>query len=154
VDGSPCTPDPCIGYVPDCTYGFCSDGTASLVAHCDGSVWRLSRAICPSQDGGAPCASQEQALRNYANANKSCQINTDCMAVYAGCADGADFCDGSYFVNHSIDVTTWQSLSTALQQCLSANGVGCAICNIMSPPPACVNGMCSYGFATVDGGGI
>src|SRR5262249_9563057 len=61
VDGSPCTPDPCIGYVPDCTYGFCSDGTASLVAHCDGSVWRLSRAICPSQDGGAPCASQEQA---------------------------------------------------------------------------------------------
>ena len=149
VAGSDCGPvDPCgASQYLDCTWGTCPNGLSQTTARCDGNVWQVSYQ-CGAADAGTDCSAYVNTLVDYANANKACVTAADCTKVSAHCADAADYCDGTFYVNQAIDMTTWSSLANSLASCYYQQGIGCAVCDAIAPPPACINGQCqgSWGF--------
>jgi len=138
---NPCGPSP----MRECAYYTCSDGSPMIIERCDGATWQLIQRPCPAVDAGPPnCTNQQSALASYVRAYKSCMTSTDCMILRAPCGQGAEFCDGSFYVNHSIDVSRWKLLAEAVSNCMMQSG-GCATCDAIAPPAACVNGICRGG---------
>jgi hypothetical protein len=145
----PCMLNPCSG-VPywECNYGACLDGTPQVVARCDSSGWAVSHNSCPSVDGGGVCEPLERQLVELADANRGCQLTSDCRTVLGLCANAADYCDGSFFVNKNIDIDKWNNLANELQSCIYGTGAGCAICDGIPPAPACIGGKCQGFYGT------
>jgi hypothetical protein len=141
VHGSSCRLNECVAGPPigDCNYGACSDGLPQTVARCDGSTWSVTTNRCEPPD----CAAEQSALHDFARANKACQADSDCTIVTATCASPAEFCDGSFFVNKSIDVDRWNQLAGAVFDCVTSQAGGCAICDAIPPAPVCANGACA-----------
>jgi hypothetical protein len=146
VDGSSCgIGDPCSG-TSYCAWGACPDGTPAVTGRCDGSWWDVEQR-CGSADGDVSnCSSQLDNVVAFASANKGCAVNADCTSFYGACAEGADYCDGSFYVNRFTDAAKWQALVDDLWTCYSQSGIGCAVCDGIPPAPACVGGVCRASF--------
>ena len=66
---------------------------------------------------------------------------TDCVARTALCAQSAEYCDGSYYMNRNADLTKWRALADALYGCMTKLG-GCGTCDGIPPVPVCAGGIC------------
>jgi len=107
-----------------------------------GATWSVS-GFCASFDGGmSDCSAQLEKLVSFASANKSCSADADCTILNGECSQGADFCDGSFYVNRFTDSVTWNALVQELWSCYTQTGFGCAICDAIPPAPMCVSGLC------------
>jgi hypothetical protein len=128
------------GNNPLCSYS-CPDGSP-ISAYCAGAIWSVS-GVCPSYDGGtSDCTAQLAKLMSFAGANKGCSSDADCTIVYGACAEGADYCDGSFYVNRYTNTATWNALVQELSSCYTQLGIGCAVCAGIPPVPMCVSGIC------------
>jgi hypothetical protein len=88
------------------------------------------------------CSAQLEKLRSFANANKGCSADADCTIMSGACSDGADYCDGSFYVNRYTDAAIWNTLVQELWSCYTQTGFACAVCDGIAPSPMCVSGTC------------
>jgi hypothetical protein len=117
------------------------DGS-SITAVCSESIWSVS-GFCPSYDGGTSDCSVELAnLTWLASLNKSCTKDADCTILRGACSEGADYCDGSFYLNRNTDIATWNAFVQELSSCYTQHGIGCAVCDGIAPSPMCVNAVC------------
>ncbi len=139
--GSACgSLDPCGNSFSDCWWD-CPGGGQSH-ARCDGSSWQFDSTCSKPAD----CSGEVAALTTFAGAHRSCVTSSDCVAFLGPCADGADFCDGTFYVNRAASSAEFQRLSGELLACLSVKGFGCVACDAIAPPPACLGGKCGGAF--------
>jgi hypothetical protein len=61
--------------------------------------WQFTRRGCsPPDAGGSACASEKLALWTYNDAYKTCATAADCLIRRAPCGEGAEYCDGSFYL--------------------------------------------------------
>ena len=90
--------------------------------------------------GAVDCTTIDQALTEFAAANRSCNVEFNCVVTYVDCAPIRSFCDGSVYLNAGYDAIEFMHLLDVWRGC---NGeIDCAICDALTPPPACVDGVC------------
>jgi hypothetical protein len=126
----------------ECSYLQCPDGSPGVIARCDGASWQVIRRDCRAIDGGPPgCFNEQQAVNEFVKATKACMTTAECQIRRATCGQGAEFCDGSYYMNRNAPPDKWKVLVDALDNCMMRSG-GCATCDGIPPPAFCVNGVC------------
>jgi hypothetical protein len=100
--------------------------------------------LCQPGGFGSACEDEQQAMRNFIQANKACSTVEDCQTQYAGsCSVTEDGCTGAVYVNQSTDLNTLSGLVGSLRVC-EGDDSSCA-CERASLPPACVSGQCQPG---------
>jgi hypothetical protein len=98
--------------------------------------------------GGAArvCDAEQQALREFIADNKACSSDAACQTLYAGCDVTEDGCTGAVYVNGSTDLAVFGAMREAYSTCVDP--AGCAVCERLSLPPACIAGKCMPGGGT------
>lgn len=90
--------------------------------------------------GEVDCVTIDQALADFVATNRDCGVEFNCVVAYADCAPIRSFCDGSVYLNAGYDAVEFMHLLDIWRGC---NGdIDCAICDALTPPPACVEGVC------------
>ena len=123
----------CVTGDPETGCGVCAIGVPA--PDCIGGL------CAPAGLGGA-CQAEEQAFVDYLRANTACQADSDCRIVDASCTDAAANCTGAFYGNTSIDDATVNGLRGALNACLGSDQTDCAVCELVTPEPACIGGAC------------
>ncbi len=132
-----------------CGY-FCGDGSGWTVGRCENdSLWGSVHPRKPVWvfDGACDgdCSPHEGKLLQEIQANKDCELDSDCQVLTtSGCSLAAEHCSGAFYVNQVADLTALEALDRAHSECL---GVQCTTCRAL--PPAAV---CNYGKCYPQGG--
>jgi hypothetical protein len=143
LEGSSCGPvSDCSSSFQFCSWDTCGDGAPDVTATCSDAVWHVQANGCPTPD----CSAEFQALADYAHANRQCTLNEQCTARVGPCSQGADFCDGTFYVNLGVDDAVWSALTAELRECMNRTDIDCATCDAIAPPAMCVNGACQGSF--------
>jgi hypothetical protein len=143
LEGSPCGPiNECSsGFGATCGWNLCNDGTYGAVGTCDGSVWHVQTKFCSTD-----CKAEFRALSDYAHSNRQCNSHEQCITRAGPCGQGADVCDGTFYVNQGVDDATWSALTAQLTDCMNRNEIDCVACDAIAPPAVCMNNVCQGGY--------
>lgn len=146
-------PPPCPDEKPEpyasCDWGF--EGPATCGYFCPGSdTWTLGtcsyyQAPVWTFDGSCKgdCSHTESEILNQISQAKGCSNDDDCSIIYPGaCTQVNDHCAGAFYVNEAdLDQAAFMQAVQALSNC-GSGGDGCAVCNGIPAPAACVGGIC------------
>ena len=107
--------------------------SASVSSGCSGST-----------EEEAECASEQQAAKEFLDANRACQVDEDCGAVDTGCYGyPGRHCSGAVSVNREAAMSaTWQAIGRDLDQCMECPGGGVRCTAGMIP--VCKDGTCGH----------
>lgn len=89
-------------------------------------------------DASAACGEEQAAIVAFAQANKSCSSDTDCVFAYSR-SDIREQCAGGFYVNATYDKQQWKALDDAVKNCLGPDEFVCAA---VPHPPQCWHGIC------------
>ena len=89
--------------------------------------------------GDDDCSSEINAARDFLDANRSCQADTDCVGVSTGCHTFANgICGQAPLNRQASESPTWAKLSGSLDDCV---GRECDMC-LAGIVLRCTNGVC------------
>jgi hypothetical protein len=101
---------------------------------------RCNSAHTDCKDPG--CGSEQRALLDFINANRSCQSAADCRSETVGCGITESDCTGAVYLNTRADFSAFGTLRDRYRACVGDHP-NCGSCARLDPPPSCINGRCA-----------